>query len=176
MRVIAGLARGRKLKAPIGSSLRPTSERVREAVFSSLVSLDVLDGARVLDLFAGTGALGIEALSRGAATATFVDSDPAAVTAIEQNLASTGFSSAATVVRAEVMRWLQRPGLDGEGPFDIAFVDPPYAFDDWPTLLLRLPATLAVLESGRAVATTPPWLTMRSRRHGDTVVTFARRN
>ncbi|MDQ4133425.1 MAG: RsmD family RNA methyltransferase, partial [Actinomycetota bacterium] len=66
MRVIAGLARGRKLKAPVGSSLRPTSDRVREAVFSSLVSLDVLDGARVLDLFAGTGAMGIEALSRGA--------------------------------------------------------------------------------------------------------------
>ncbi|MDQ4134278.1 MAG: RsmD family RNA methyltransferase, partial [Actinomycetota bacterium] len=91
-------------------------------------------------------------------------------------LVSTGFSSAATVVRSDALRWLQRPGPDAEVRFDIAFVDPPYAFDDWPALLLGLPARMAVLESSRALETSPPWLTTRTRRHGDTVVTFARRN
>ncbi|MFN2506284.1 MAG: RsmD family RNA methyltransferase, partial [Acidimicrobiales bacterium] len=90
MRVVAGLAGGRRLQAPEGRSIRPTSERVREAVFASLGSLGAVQGARVLDLFAGSGALGIEALSRGARSATFVDSDLRAVAAIRANLAAVG--------------------------------------------------------------------------------------
>src|SRR5439155_576656 len=82
VRVVAGSAKGRRLQAPPGRDVRPTSDRVREAVFSSLASMEAVEGASVLDLFAGTGALGIEALSRGAATATFVDDDPRAVAAV----------------------------------------------------------------------------------------------
>src|SRR5438093_104252 len=103
MRVVAGTARGRRLQAPPGRDVRPTSDRVREAVFSSLASLDVIEGATVADLFAGSGAMGVEALSRGAASATFVDSSAAAVAAIRANLADTGLAGTATVVRADVL-------------------------------------------------------------------------
>ena len=107
MRVVAGLAGGRRLRAPAGRKVRPTSERVREALFNSLGSLDAVDGATVLDLFAGTGALGIEALSRGAAAATFVDADIEAVRAIKDNLAVTGLGERARVVHADVFRFLE---------------------------------------------------------------------
>ena len=175
MRVVAGTAGGRRLRAPAGRRLRPTTERVREAVFSSLTSLGVVEGARVLDLFAGTGALGIEALSRGADTATFVDSDPQAVETIKANLATTGLAEQASVVRSDALRFLADETSDAE-MFDLAFVDPPYDFAAWAPLLERLPATLAVLETGAAVDPGPDWMTLKSRRHGDTVVTFTRRN
>ena len=118
MRVIAGLYRGRRLVAPPGQATRPTSDRVREALFSIL---GAIDGARVLDLYAGSGALGIEALSRGAAEAVFVDSDPRAVKAIEDNLAKLGASS--RVHRRDVPAWLKA----ADGTFDLVFVDPPYS-------------------------------------------------
>src|SRR5437764_14513064 len=125
MRVVAGTARGRALRAPKGHDIRPTSDRVREAVFNSLTSLDAVEGATVYDLFAGTGAMGIEALSRGAAQVTFVDHDRTAVASIEANLAATGLGGpAATVVRADVGRWLATAP-----PADLAVVDPPYATD-----------------------------------------------
>src|SRR5439155_24104030 len=117
VRVVAGSAKGRRLQAPPGRDVRPTSDRVREAVFSSLASMEAVEGASVLDLFAGTGALGIEALSRGAATATFVDDDPRAVAAVKANLASTGLDGG-TVVRADALRW-----LEGAPAFDLALVD-----------------------------------------------------
>src|SRR4051812_37946136 len=104
MRVVAGTAGGRRLQAPQGRDIRPTSDRVREAIFSSLDSLGVLAEARVLDLFAGTGALGIEALSRGAAEATFVDDYPGAIQIVKANLAATELAGRATVVRADVLR------------------------------------------------------------------------
>ena len=175
MRGVAGTAGGRRLRAPAGRGLRPTTERVREAVFSSLTSLGAVEGARVLDLFAGTGALGIEALSRGAETATFVESDPTAVAAIKANLDTTGLAGRASVVRNDVLRFLAGEASEAEA-FDVAFVDPPYDFASWVRLLERLPATLAVLESGAAVDPGPELMTLRSRRHGDTVVTFTRRN
>ena len=100
MRVIAGTYGGRRLQAPPGEATRPTSDRVREALFSILG--DRVDGARVLDLFAGSGALGLEALSRGAASATFVDSAPAAIRAVRANLAALG--AEAEVVRADALR------------------------------------------------------------------------
>ena len=171
MRVVAGIAGGRRLQTPAGRQLRPTSERVREAVFSSLWSLGVLDGARVLDLFAGSGAMGIEALSRGAAAATFVEADTAAAAAIDANLATTGLGQVSRVLRMDVARFLDEPG----GWFDLAFVDPPYAFSDWPSILGRLPADLAVLEARREVDPGAGWMTTRSARYGGTVVTTVQR-
>jgi 16S rRNA (guanine966-N2)-methyltransferase len=167
VRVVAGVAGGRRLQAPPGRATRPTSDRVREAVFSSLDSLGAVHGATVVDLFAGSGALGIEALSRGASHCTFVDDDPAAVAATTANLAATGLAAAATVARADVLRWLDR------GPaVDLALVDPPYAFDLWPDLLARLTAGVAVLESDRDVDPAPTWRVLRRRRYGTTVVSL----
>ena len=103
MRVVAGAARGRQLRSPQGRAIRPTSDRAREGIFNSLLSITDLDGATVLDLFAGTGALGIDSLSRGAASATFVDDDRAAVELVERNLAHTGLTGG-TVVRADVLQ------------------------------------------------------------------------
>ncbi len=171
MRVVAGLAGGRRLKAPAGRRVRPTSERVREALFNSLGSLDAVAGATVLDLFAGTGALGIEALSRGASSATFVDADVEAVRAIKDNLAATGLAERARVVHADVFRFLSDAPPE---PVDVAFADPPYAFDDWPRLLAVLPARLVAIEAGAHVALVPGWRALRSKRYGDTVVTLAR--
>lgn len=177
MRVVAGLAGGRRLKAPAGRTVRPTSERVREALFNALGSLDAVDGATVVDLFAGTGALGIEALSRGAASAVFVDADVRAVRAIEENLRATGLVERARVVHADVFRFLAEPqpvAVDAGPRSDLAFADPPYAFDDWPRLLAALPARLVAIEARTHVALVPGWRALRSKRYGDTVVTLAR--
>lgn len=171
MRVVSGIARGRKIAAPPGTGTRPTSDRVREAVFNALGSLGALDGARVLDLFAGSGALGIEAISRGAAHATFVDSDLAAVRAIEANLEATGLGGHATVVAATADAFLAR----ADHSFDLVLADPPYAFDAWADLLDDLPADLVVAESDRAIAVPPGWQVVREKRYGSTVVTITRR-
>lgn len=152
--------------------MRPTSDRVREALFSSLTSLDVLDGARAVDLFAGTGALGIEALSRGASSAVFVEADPTAVAAIEANLQGTGLTGG-TVVRADVMRFLDDVSTAGQH-FDVAFADPPYAFEHWPAVLDKLPADLVALEARTHLELGQRWRVLRSRRYGGTVVTIAR--
>ena len=171
VRVIAGALGGRRLQVPPGDATRPTSERVREALFSILGS-SVVD-ARVLDLFAGSGAMGIEALSRGAAAATFVDSDPRALAAVRANLVATGTDVAATVVRDDSLRWLAaHPGRWG-----LAVLDPPYAFTDeqWAALLASLDASIAVLESDREVPLPAPWEVLRAKRYGGTVVLLARR-
>jgi 16S rRNA (guanine966-N2)-methyltransferase len=171
MRVVAGVAGGRRLRAPAGRRVRPTSERVREALFNALGSIDAVAGATVVDLFAGTGALGIEALSRGAASATFVEADPRAVAAIRENLGATGLGDRARVLQADVERFL----ADHPEPvYDLAFADPPYAFEDWPALLAVLPARLVAIEARAHVALGPGWHPLRSRRYGDTVVTLAR--
>lgn len=107
MRVVAGAARGRRLAAPPGAVTRPTPDRVREAVFNSLNSIGVLSGCRVLDLYAGTGAMGIEALSRGAAHAVFVERHPEALAALRSNLVATGLEGRAEVVAAEVDDYLR---------------------------------------------------------------------
>lgn len=168
MRVIGGSSRGRRLRAPAAGPTRPTSDRVREAVFDILGSLTELEGASVVDLFAGSGALGIEALSRGAASAVFVDDHREALSCIRANLAATGLGPA-EVVRAEVVAWLRR--LPPTRRFDLALADPPYAFDAWPALLEQLPARLAVLESSAAVACPPPWKVLKEKRYGGTLVT-----
>lgn len=171
MRVVAGTARGRTLVAPPGSRTRPTTDRVREAIFNALGSRGGVEGARVADLFAGSGALGVEALSRGAAHATFVDRDRQARRAIARNLAACGFEDRATVVPVPVERWLAglAPGLR----YDLAFCDPPYAYDAWDELLGALPAALAVLESDRPVTPPPGWELVREGYYGGTWVGFA---
>lgn len=158
------------MKVPSGRKVRPTSEVMREALFSSLTSRRAVEGAHVLDLFAGTGALGIEALSRGAATVVFVDADAVAVRTITENLTTTGLTGG-RVVQADAMRFVSR----GRDRFDLALVDPPYAFDGWEALLEKLPAVMAALESGREVKPGEGWETLKVRRHGDSVVTLARR-
>ena len=125
MRVIAGSARGRRLKAPPGRVTRPTSDRVREALFSSL--RDETPEAVVLDLYAGTGAVGIEALSRGATHAVFVENDPSALAVIKDNLATAGVADRATVVRSDAAAFAARPRRAAAGPFTLVYCDPPYA-------------------------------------------------
>jgi 16S rRNA (guanine966-N2)-methyltransferase len=164
---VGGTVGGLRLHAPPGRALRPTSERVREAVFSSLESIDAVDGARVLDLFAGTGAFGIEALSRGASHAVFVDSDPVALTSVRTNLAATALTDRGAVVRSDAVRFLEAD----HGVFDLAFVDPPYEFDAWPEVLALLSSGTAVLESNRELVPGPQWRTVKQKRYGDTVVT-----
>jgi 16S rRNA (guanine966-N2)-methyltransferase len=168
VRVVAGKAKGRRLHAPPGDGLRPTTDRVREAIFDVLTSMEAVVGATVADLFAGTGALGVEALSRGAAQAVFVETDPAAMDAIKANLVSTGLYPWARMEQTDVMRW-----LDTAGPVDLAFVDPPYSFDRWRELLERLPAGLAVLESNRELELPATWEVLKAKRYGSTVVMVA---
>ena len=171
MRVIGGTAKRRQLRAPGVPGLRPTSDRVREAIFDILASLGAVEGASVLDAYAGSGALGIEALSRGAGSVCLVEADRRAVAAIRANLDSTGFGSspAVRVVRAEVLEFLARePGTR----YDLALIDPPYSFDDWLSLLGLLQADLAVLESSAPVALPTSFLVRREYRYGGTLVTL----
>ena len=123
MRVIAGSHRGRRLSGPQGTALRPTSDKVRGAIFSILGSQ--VFGGRILDLYAGTGAVGIEALSRGASAVTFVESDPRAVQLLQKNLRSCRLLERAQVRKGHVAAFLQRKDWWG-GPYDILFADPPY--------------------------------------------------
>jgi 16S rRNA (guanine966-N2)-methyltransferase len=170
MRVVAGTARGRNLVTPPGARTRPTTDRVREAVFNALWSRGAVDGARVVDLFAGSGALGVEALSRGAAHVTFVDRDRPARHAIRRNVDTCGFGDRATVVAATVERWLADLGDDVH--FDLAFCDPPYAFDGWVDLLASVPADLVVVEAAGPVALPDGWSLARESRYGGTWVGF----
>jgi 16S rRNA (guanine966-N2)-methyltransferase len=170
VRVVAGVARGRRLVAPPGRSVRPTSDRVREAVFNALGSMGAIEGATVLDLFAGSGALGMEALSRGAAHATFVDEDRTALDAVRANLATCGLTKQATVVRADARRWVA-----DAGHHDLVLADPPYRFDGWSDLINQVSADVLVVESDRQVDLPPQWEVVRDRRYGSTVVRVARR-
>jgi 16S rRNA (guanine966-N2)-methyltransferase len=171
--VIAGVARGRRLDAPEGVITRPTGDRVREATFNALNSLDALDGATVLDLYAGSGALGIEALSRGAAHATFCDDDVRAVRAVEANLAATSLAGQATVLRRDAERVLADAARNGTR-WSLALLDPPYSFDGWDDLLATVPAELVVVESDRAIPPPEGWRAIRERRYGATLVAILR--
>jgi 16S rRNA (guanine966-N2)-methyltransferase len=178
MRVVAGSARGRPLEAPPGRAVRPTTDRVREAVFNALNSMGAIEGATVLDLFAGSGAMGIEALSRGAASATFVDRSRSALEVVRRNLARAGLADRAEVVQAESLAFLREVGTSGGlAPsgrwWNLAVADPPYAFDGWRELLDLLPAERVVIESDRAVEPSASWAVVRVRTYGATVVTVA---
>ena len=181
MRVIAGTAGGRKLVAP-KSGARPTTDRLKEALFSSLGPR--VHDAAVLDLYAGSGALAIEALSRGAASAVLVDRDAAAAAAMRANLETTGFAMVARVQRVEVARFVTAPS--GEGPFDLVFLDPPYEVPsaEVAAVLAALAATEAVTtggtvvverpKSGEPVALPDGWGIEKERAYGDTLLVVAR--
>jgi 16S rRNA (guanine966-N2)-methyltransferase len=171
MRVVAGSAKGRRLVSPPGTSTRPTSDRVREATFNSLFSLGGVEGLRVVDLFAGTGALGIEALSRGARHCTFVERDRGALRALRQNLDTTAFADRATVLEADASA---SATIDRVGPVDLALADAPYDFDGWGPVLAALDTDLVVIESARGVEMGERWELLRSRSYRSTVVTIAR--
>lgn len=172
MRVVAGQARGRRLIAPDGADTRPTSDRVREAVFNALSSMDAVDGARVLDLFAGSGALGIEALSRHASHCTFVERARPALDAIRQNLQVTGLTDRSEVRSAEAANFVSSGSATG---FDLILLDPPYAFTEWAALLGGIDTGLIVAESNKAIPAPMGWESVRERRYGLTWVTFLQR-
>ena len=182
MRVIGGHDRGRRLRAPRGLHTRPTADRVRVTLFDVLGP--AVAGARVLDLFAGTGAVGIEALSRGAARVVLVERDQSALRALRGNLAALAASRAtARVVAGDVIHLLPILGAE-EGPFDLVFIDPPYAT----TLAARTLEALAIARVCRdgsevvvqhstrtALPAVPGFVThRRPRRFGDTALTFLR--
>jgi len=182
-RVIAGSAKGIRLRAP-GAGTRPLADRVKQTLFAILEP--DLDGAHVLDLFAGSGAGGIEALSRGAAGAIFVEKDQGAAAVIDANLQATGLAGpAAAVIRWDVVRWLAEPNVDAA--FDLVLVDPPYAETE---VLMRvlgiLGADPAPLADGARVVAKHFWRNRppeqigrlafeRNRRFGETALTFYRR-
>lgn len=181
MRVIAGTAKGVRL-APVPRGVRPVSDRAREGLFSSIA--ERVPGARVLDLYAGTGALGIEALSRGAERAVFVERDRAARRAIVENLARTRLADRAEVLGAEVARFLSAEDR-GRGPFDLAVADPPYdvepdRIDEMLAALDRgwLAAAWIVALTRRSGSSTPViplhWLLTRRLEYGDTLVLIFR--
>jgi len=171
MRVIGGRSRGRRLVAKLPRSVRPTSDRVRESIFDILGSHGGVEGLSVVDLFCGSGALGVEALSRGASSATFVDLDSDALDAVRENLDAVGLAAEpVSLVRAVLPHWLQRPGAPA---FDLALCDPPYDFNDWPTLLDALRADVAVFESASPIPLPEAWVVKRERRYGGTLVTVA---
>jgi 16S rRNA (guanine966-N2)-methyltransferase len=181
LRVIAGAARGRRLVAPEGDHVRPTKDIAREALFSAFESRGAVEGAAVLDLFAGTGALGIEALSRGAVSATLVERDRAALEAIRTNLEVLPDGAGAVIVTRDVTRYLG--GGPPAVPFDLVFVDPPYdtADDDVTAVLTALTAPgwlapeaiVSVERPLRHHVVAPPGLrTGWERTFGDTLLTL----
>ena len=181
-RIVGGAAKGRRLAVPARGT-RPTSDRAREALFNSLASLVDLDGARVLDLFAGSGAVGLEGLSRGAAAVTFVESDRGAVEVLRRNVANVGLPGA-VVVRSAAASYLVASGADE--PYDLVFADPPYGLvEDALTVLLRTvadprwlrPGGIVVVErSARGVG--PSWPDtiepVKDRRYGEGVLWYGR--
>jgi 16S rRNA (guanine966-N2)-methyltransferase len=184
VRIVAGVAGGRRLAVP-PSGTRPTSDRVREALFSTLQARRDLEGARVLDLYAGSGALGLEALSRGAAHVRFVESDRRAAAVVRRNVEALGLGgpdgSAVQVTAADVAVVL-RSGADQ--PYDVVLADPPYALSDGAlgavlSALIKggwlAPAALIIVE--RSVRASPPaWpegvFELMNRRYGDTAVYY----
>lgn len=166
IRVVSGEFGGRKLLVPAGLATRPTTDKARQAVFNSLDSAGLIDGAAVADLYAGSGALGIEALSRGAATCVFVERDRAALHALRANIAALGLADRTTIVTSDVLAWV--PALRG---VDLALIDPPYEFDGWEQLLGLLQVPYVVAESGREVEPPDGWELVKSRRYGRTWVT-----
>jgi 16S rRNA (guanine966-N2)-methyltransferase len=171
VRVVAGELGGRKLVAPHGDTTRPTTDKVREAVFNSLSSMGIVEDAVVVDLYAGSGALGIEALSRGAARCTFVERDRDALRALRANIDALRIGDRATVVTSDVMAW-----VPAARNVDLALVDPPYTFTEWARLLGVLDASYVLCEASREIEPPEGWDTVRSRRYGRTTATLLARD
>jgi 16S rRNA (guanine966-N2)-methyltransferase len=185
LRVIAGSARGRKLAAPSGDRVRPTKDMVREAMFSALDARGALVDAHVLDLFAGTGALGIEALSRGATRAVLVERDRLALEAIATNVAALRLGDRVRVVADDVGRFLRGPQPSG-APFDLVLLDPPYDTSDEDVTAslvaldapgwLAADAIVSVERPARHPVVVPNgWRTGWERAFGDTLLSFCSR-
>ena len=184
MRIVGGSLRGLKLvdlgEGDSGAHLRPTTDRVREAIFNLLVNGthgNPVPGARVLDLFAGTGALGLEALSRGAAQATFVDDGATAQALIRSNIAKARVQAETDVLRRDATRLGDNRGA----PYDLVFLDPPYAGGLGERAIVQAigggwlaPGAMVVWEEGRPPLVPAPLKQIDQRRYGDTVVTLAR--
>ena len=170
MRVVAGEARGIRLATPAGAAVRPTGDRVREATFNALGSMNAIAEANFVDLFAGSGAMGIEALSRGARHATFVDASRQSVELISENLTLTRLEPRSTVINRDVITWL---GAVDSTEFDVAIADPPYEFDGWLDLTASLEVPVLVIESDREVVLADRYELRRERRYGSTVVSIA---
>ncbi|MBM4261701.1 MAG: 16S rRNA (guanine(966)-N(2))-methyltransferase RsmD [Deltaproteobacteria bacterium] len=183
MRVIAGNARGQRLKAPKGNSVRPTADRVKESLFNILAH--ELSGARVLDLFAGTGNLAIEALSRGAAHAVLVESSKITVQWMRENIERLGLQEKATVINAPAQRALRKQA-ELRRQFDIIFLDPPYGEALVPKTLAQIAQDKILSASGVIVAehsvrdkveaSYASLARSDQRRYGDTVLSFFRSN
>jgi 16S rRNA (guanine966-N2)-methyltransferase len=170
MRIVAGEWGGRRIEAPKGRDTRPTTDRVREAWMAALQ--DEIPGARVLDLFAGSGALGLEALSRGAAHATFVENAPDALRTLNANISTLGADERARVVRTDALRYAASLDL---GAFDVALADPPYGRDLAALLVRRWterPFAALLCVEHRVDDPLPEVPGARDRRYGDTVITF----
>ena len=167
VRIIAGEFKGRRLKTPAGDTVRPTADRVREAWFSILQRS--IRGARVLDLFAGSGALGLESLSRGAATAEFVELNRLALSALKANIRTLHLEDRAVVHRRDALRFAERLH---PGQYDVAFADPPYAGDNAARLvaMFRLSAFARIFTIEHPAERAIPG--DDTRRYGDTAVTF----
>ena len=182
MRIVSGALRGRPIRTPPGHDTRPTSDRARQAVFNILEHAPWspgLQGVRVIDLFAGSGAMGLEALSRGAETCLFVESADPALAAIRGNVEAMGAQG--RVLRQDATRLPRRPAA--EAPFDLAFLDPPYGRDLGEAALEALragdwlaPEALAVFErgAGEAAVAGPGWSLLDQRRYGVAQVCFLR--
>ena len=180
-RVIAGSAKGIRLRAP-GAGTRPIADRVKQTLFAILEP--DLPGANVLDLFAGSGAAGIEALSRGAGRATFLERDKGAAAVIAANLERAHVADRARIVRADALSWLRGPEAAGTGPFGVVIVDPPYA--ETGLLAEALAAVAPLVPPGARVVAKHFWrdpppaevgllASERERRFGETSLTFYRR-
>jgi len=170
MRVVAGELRGRRIIAPPGNDTRPTSDKVRQAVFNALESAGLIDGAVVVDLFAGSGAMGIEALSRGAASCTFVERDRAALAALRTNLEALKVVDRSRVVVGDATA--QASHLRDA---DLVIADPPYLFDGWEALLGSIDAPDVIAESDREIVPSGGWELVRARHYGRTVITWLQR-
>ena len=171
MRVISGSARGRSLKAAVPSGVRPTSDRVKEAMFAMVFSRGGVSGWTVVDLFCGTGGLGIEALSRGAEFVTFVDESVRSIKATEENLLAVGLDLAMTARYRSSL-----PGWKSAQPVDLVVADPPYDFTNWVALLEEFPADMAVCESSKPLPEIPGWETAKVNTYGTTLVTVLERH
>ncbi len=185
MRIIAGEAKGRRLKSVSGKNTRPTADRVKEALFSIIAAL--VPDAKFLDLFAGTGSVGMEAISRGAKSAVFVDASESSVRVIQENLGLCGFDDRGLVVRMDGLEFLKKKAAQ-LAPFDLVFLDPPYDIG-------LVPKALHALSEHKGILTDCGWVIVEARKgsveseaevvglerfrqayYGDTVLVFYRRD
>jgi 16S rRNA (guanine966-N2)-methyltransferase len=184
-RIVAGVHGGRRLATPAGRDTRPTADRVREALFNSLATMTELAGGRFADLYAGSGAVGLEAASRGASHVLLVEAEPSAARAVRSNIEALGLGTVVTLATAKVEQVLANAP---DAPYDVVFADPPYQLADAELgrVLARLAADAWLAPDGIVVveratrSPEPPWPTglapARSRRYGETTLWYGRRS